>query len=185
MKGLAALFVCQLVLMCGVYFHSYNTLINLKHAVEANAAGIDNQLQRRADLIPDLVEVVKSYSKHEEKIFKELADARSKMMSAGTMAEKSQANDMMSGALGRLLAVVENYPDLKSNQTYTALMDELAGTANRISYARDKYNKSVQNLNQTMEKLPYSMLVPSLNIESAEYFHIEESARKVERIKLD
>ncbi|MBQ8707542.1 MAG: LemA family protein [Succinivibrionaceae bacterium] len=185
MKMFAALFAFVIVAVVGVYFMSYNTLIGLKHGVEEGAAAIDTQLQRRSDLIPNLVATVKGFARHETEVFKSVTDARERMMSASTMAEKSAANGELSGALSRLLAISESYPELKSDKVYIGLMDELSGTENRIAHARDKYNRKVRALNETMEKLPYSMLVPSLAIDKADYFEAEASARKPVKVELD
>ncbi len=169
----------------GLFLASYNTLISLKHGVEESAASIDNQLQRRSDLIPNLVTTVKSFAKHEEDVFKNVTEARERMMSASTMQEKGQASAELSSALSRLIAISENYPELKSDKVYVGLMDELAGTENRIAHARDKYNASVRKLNETIEKLPYSLFAGFAGAYKAEYFNAEESAKKPVKVDLD
>ncbi len=185
MKGFLAVFLAIIVLAGGFLFTSYNTLITLKHSVQEKEAAIDSQLKRRTDLIPNLVVTVKGFAKHENEVFKSVTDARERMMSAGTMSEKSAASAELSGSLSRLLAVAENYPELKSDKVYVGLMDELAGTENRIAYARDKYNASVRELNQTIEKIPYVMFAASMNIHPAEYFHVEEKEKNSVKIDLD
>lgn len=185
MKGFLAVFLAVFLIGGGVLFSSYNTLIGLKHDVQEKAAAIDSQLQRRSDLIPNLVTTVKAFAKHETDVFKSVTDARERMMAAGSMSEKSAASAELSNSLSRLLAIAESYPELKSDKVYVGLMDELSGTENRIAYARDQYNARVKELNQTIEKIPYVMLASSMNIHPAEYFRVEEEAKKNVKVDLD
>src|SRR6516162_5645450 len=119
---------------------SYNKFVGQEEAVKAQWAQVQNQLQRRNDLIPNLVETVKGYASHEEGVFKDIADSRSRLLNAKTPDETIAAANAQTGALGRLLAVVENYPNLKANEQFNGLMDELAGTENRLGVARMRYN---------------------------------------------
>src|SRR3954449_9643751 len=123
---------------------SYNTFVGQEEAIKTQWAQVENQLQRRNDLIPNLVETVKGYATHEESVFKEIADSRSRLLSAKSPDETISAANQQSSALGRLLVVVENYPNLKANEQFNGLMDELSGTENRIAVERMRYNERVQ-----------------------------------------
>src|SRR5581483_4002962 len=122
---------------------SYNRFVTQQEAIKARWAEVENQLQRRNDLIPNLVETVKGYAQHEEGVYKDIADARAQLLAARSPEETIQAANQQTTALGQLLAVVENYPQLKANEQFNRLMDELAGTENRISVERMRYNEAV------------------------------------------
>src|SRR5476651_1699167 len=126
---------------------SYNTFVGQEEAIKAQWAQVENQLQRRNDLIPNLVETVKGYATHEESVFKEIAVARSQLLNAKSPEESMTAANRQTSALGRLLAVVENYPNLKANEQFNRLMDELAGSENRLAVARKRYNDALQDYN--------------------------------------
>jgi len=147
-----------------------NGLIDKQETVAEAWSQIETQLQRRGDLVPNLVTTVKGYAAHEEKIFTEVAEARSRLIAAGGPSAKAQASSVLSGMLGRLLAVSESYPQLKADSTFIRLQDELAGTENRISVARTRYNKSVKIFNAAIRKFPGSMFAPGMGLESAEYY---------------
>src|SRR5437588_11637755 len=136
---------------------SYNTFVSQEEAIKAQWGQVQNQLQRRNDLIPNLVETVKGYAQHEEGILKEIADSRSRLLAAKSPEETIQAANQQTSALGRLLAVVENYPQLKANEQFNRLMDELAGTENRIAVERMRYNERVQEYNISMRQFPSNM----------------------------
>lgn len=155
-----------------------NGLIDKDETVKEQWSQIDTQLQRRADLIPNLVNTVKGYAAHEKEIFTAVAEARSKLLAARGPAQKSAANTMLSGALGRLLAIGERYPDLKANVTFTRLQDELAGTENRIAVARTRYNNAVKQYNSAIRRFPGRLFAPKLGLEKAEYFEADERASK-------
>ncbi len=123
---------------------SYNTFVGQEEAIKAQWAQVENQLQRRNDLIPNLVETTKGFAQHEESVYKDIADARSRLLAAKSPEETISAANQQTSALGRLLAVVENYPQLKSNEQFNRLMDELAGTENRLAVERMRYNDKVQ-----------------------------------------
>src|SRR6476659_2761579 len=142
----------------GKYVGIRNDLVTKKEAVNAAWSQIDVALQRRADLIPNLVETVKGFAKHETEVFKNIADARAAMAGARNPAEKIAANDQLSGALGRLLVVAENYPQLRSNENFLRLQDELAGTENRMAVERRKYNEAVQKYNTTIGLFPNNIV---------------------------
>src|SRR5438045_3492216 len=133
---------------------SYNKFVSQEEAVKAQWAQVQNQLQRRNDLIPNLVETVKGYATHEESVFKEIADSRSKLLSAKSPDETIAAANQQTSALGRLLAVVENYPNLKANEQFNGLMDELSGTENRIATERQRYNDRVREYDTSKRQFP-------------------------------
>jgi len=147
-----------------------NGLIGRDESVKAAWSQIDAQLQRRADLIPNLVSTVKGYAAHEDKIFTEIADARSKLLAAQGPAAKAEAGAQVEAALGRLLAIAENYPNLKANENFIRLQDELAGTENRIAVARTRYNNTARAYNAAIRKFPGSLFVPGLGLKPVEYF---------------
>ncbi|HEY4566251.1 LemA family protein [Planococcaceae bacterium Storch 2/2-2] len=176
MKGLLIGLVALLV-VAGIFLIApYNKLVTLEEEVDQQAAEIDNKLQRRADLIPNLVGTVKGFTTHEEKVMSDIANARSKMAGASDMQEKLDANDELSGALSRLLVVVENYPELKSDKQFQQLMDELAGTENRISVERGKYNEVVATYNKQMKRFPTNIAAKILGFEERPYFKADEKA---------
>src|SRR5712671_3495735 len=133
---------------------SYNKFVSQEEAIKAQWAQVENQLQRRNDLIPNLVETVKGYATHEEGVFKDIADSRSRLLAAKSPEESIAAANQQTSALGRLLAVVENYPPLKANEQFNRLMDELAGTENRIAVERMRYNERVQEYNTGRRQFP-------------------------------
>ncbi len=147
-----------------------NGLIAKDEGVSAAWSQIDAQLQRRADLIPNLVSTVKGYAVHEESIFAEVADARSRLIAAPGPAAKAEAGAALESALGRLLAIAESYPELKANTNFIRLQDELAGTENRIAVARTRYNDAARDYNMAIRQFPGSFFAPGLGLEAAEYF---------------
>src|SRR5690349_24504425 len=148
-KGLIAVIVVALILLVlfGQYVGVKNSLVTKNEAVKSAWSQVDVVLQRRADLIPNLVETVKGYAKQEQTVFGDIAKARSALLSAGTPQQKIAANGQLDGALGRLLLVVDNYPQLKSNENFLRLQDELAGTENRIAVERTRFNATLQDYN--------------------------------------
>ncbi|PKM95407.1 MAG: LemA family protein [Firmicutes bacterium HGW-Firmicutes-1] len=155
----------------------YNNLVSLGEEVEASFSQIDNQLQRRNDLIPNLVDTVKKYASHEEEIFLGVAEARAKLAGATTVAEQAEGDAALNSALGRLLAIAEAYPDLKSNQNFIQLQDELAGTENRIATARMDYNNVALTFNKKIKRFPTLIYAGMLGFDKAEYFEASEDAR--------
>lgn len=159
------------IVILGVLLISgYNNLVNTSEGVNGNWSQVQNQLQRRADLIPNLVETVKGYASQEKEVFTEVAEARAKLAGATTVADAGKADRALTGAMGRLLAIVESYPQLKSDANFRALQDELAGTENRIATARMDYNKSVETFNAKIENFPTLLYARMLGFESREYF---------------
>lgn len=164
---------------------SYNSLVAKYSEVEKTSADIDTQLQRRVDLIPNLVNTVKGYASHEEEVFAQVNEARQNLLNANSMEEKAQANNKLDSSIGRLLAVAENYPELKADQVYIRLMDELAGTENRISYSREEYNKAVTIYNRKMRTIPVAFIASSFDFEEAEYFKAAEGAEVAPEVSFE
>jgi len=156
----------------------YNTLIKLRNRSDNAWAQVDVQLRRRYDLIPNLVETVKGYAKHEREVFQRVTEARSKAINAGTVKEQGQAENMLSGALKSLFAVVENYPELKANQNFLMLQEELAGTEGKIAYARQFYNDTVMKFNMKQQMFPSNIIANMFKFKEKEYFEIEEPASR-------
>jgi LemA protein len=166
---------------CGV--STYNSLQVKREQVTMQFSNIDSQLQRRADLIPNLVNTVQGYAAHEKQIFENIAAARSRLLSAQSPEEKATANDQLSGALGRLLAISEAYPDLKANEQFKTLMIQLEGTENRINTARGDYNKAVFDYNTTRNRFPGVLMANLLGFDRAQEFKAAEGAREVPEVK--
>lgn len=160
----------------------YNKLVGMDEDTNTALSNIDNQLQRRVDLIPNLVNTVKGYAKHEEDVFKQVSDARSKLAGASTPKEKAEANGEVNSALSRLLAISENYPDLKADKQFTGLRDELAGTENRIAVARNDYNISVNKYNQAIRHFPTTIVAKLFGFDKKEYFKAESGADKAPKV---
>lgn len=147
-----------------------NGLIDKDESVSEGWKQIDTQLQRRADLIPNLLATVKGYAEHEKEVFTSVADARSKLLSARGPKATAAASGILNGALGRLMAISEKYPDLKANTNFIRLQDELAGTENRIAVARTRYNRLVKTFNAAIRKFPGHLFADKLDLEKAEYY---------------
>lgn len=161
-----------------------NDLVVLREGVTAAWAQVDVVLQRRADLIPNLVETVKGFAKQEEKVIKDVTDARSSLLGARTPSDKIQANSQLDGALGRLLVIVENYPNLKSNENFLRLQDELSGTENRIAVERRKYNETVQRYNTNIELFPNNIAASMFGFARNDaYFKTDAGARTAPSVK--
>jgi LemA protein len=180
-KGIIVLIVLALVV--GFIFMQYvgvrNTLVTKDQAVKAAWSQVDIVLQRRADLIPNLVETVKGITKQEQTVFGEIANARSTLLSAQTPADKIAANQRLDGALGRLLAITENYPELKSSENFLRLQDELAGTENRIAVERKRYNDALQDYNTYLLKFPNNLIAGFAGFKANEaYFQASEASRQ-------
>jgi LemA protein len=161
---------------------SYNKFTTQEEAIKAQWAQVQNQIQRRNDLIPNLVETVKGYASHEEGVFKEIADARSKLLAAKTPEETIQAANQQTSALGRLLAVVENYPNLKANEQFNRLMDELSGTENRLATERMRYNERLQEYNTSRRKFPGNVTAKVFGFKEYPYFEAPPAAQGVPKV---
>jgi len=162
----------------------YNGLIRLRNRSDNAWAQVDVQLRRRYDLIPNLVETVKGYAAHEKETFQKVTEARAQAINAGTVAEQGKAENMLTGALKSLFAVVESYPDLKANQNFLMLQEELAGTEGKIAYARQFYNDTVMKFNTKQQVFPSNIVAGMFNFQEKEYFEIEEPEAK-EPVKVE
>jgi LemA protein len=180
--GIGAI-IAVVILVFGFYIGTKNSIVRLDETINAAWSEIDNQLQRRSDLIPNFVNTVKGYAAHEEGVFTEVANARAKLAGAGTVEEKAAGYNQMEGALSRLLVVVEQYPELKANENFIALQDELAGTENRIAVARKRYNDSVSAFNSKIRTFPGSLFAGGMGFSPRAYFEINESARSVPQVQ--
>jgi LemA protein len=161
---------------------SYNTFVSQEEAIKAQWAQVENQLQRRNDLIPNLVETTKGFAQHEEAVYKDIANARSQLLSAKTPAESMTAANAQSSALGRLLAVVENYPQLKSNEQFNRLMDELSGTENRIAVERMRYNERVQAYDTARRQFPGNLTAKMFSFQDHPLFAAPPEAKQVPKV---
>ena len=161
---------------------SYNTFVSQEEAIKAQWAQVENQLQRRNDLIPNLVETTKGYATHEEAVFKDIADARAKLLAAKSPEETIQAANQQTSAFGRLLAVVENYPNLKANEQFNRLMDELAGTENRLAVERMRYNEKVQAYNTSRRQFPANLTAKMFGFKEYPFFQAPPDAKQAPKV---
>src|SRR3954468_22143517 len=185
MKGLIALVVIVVLLFAvgGSYVSGKNQLVTKNESVKAAGSQVDIVLQRRADLIPNLVETVKGFAQQEQTVFGDIAKARSALLSAGTPQQKIAANGQLDNALGRLLVVVENYPQLRSNENFLRLQDELAGTENRIAVERKRYNDTLQDYNTYLQIFPHNVFAGWAGFQKNDaYFTASEGSRQVPRV---
>ena len=164
---------------------SYNGLVSGRESVNSASSQIDNQLQRRNDLIPNLVNTVKGYASHEKEIFENIANARESLMGATSMKDKSAADAQLTAGLGRLLAIAENYPTLKADGSFIRLQDELAGTENRIAVARKDYNDSARLYNTKIAKFPTVIFANMFGFQKFEYFEAAEGAKEVPTVNFN
>ena len=173
------------IILAGAFYlwNSYNRLVSMDEGIRSAWAQIENQLQRRADLIPNLVATVKGYAAHEREVLEGIADARARMAGARTVEEKMDASNALDSALGRLLVVVERYPNLKADKSFARLMDELAGTENRLAVERKRYNDLVQAYNIKIRRFPEKAVAGLFHFQTATYFQLVESARAVPRVE--
>ncbi len=188
-KGLIAVIVVVVIIgvigfaFFGSYVSTRNTLVTKNEAVKSAWSQVDIVLQRRADLIPNLVETVKGYAQQEQTVFGDIAKARSALLSAGTPQQKIAANGQLDGALGRLLLIVENYPQLKSNENFLRLQDELAGTENRIAVERKRYNDTLQDYNTYVQQFPNNIFAGWAGFKANDaYFQASEGSRVAPKV---
>lgn len=184
-KGLLITLAVVAVLLVGVggcVVGQYNNLVTSREAVSQRWAQVDNQLQRRSDLLGNLVETVKGVAVQEQEVFGAIADARARMAGARTPAEGIEAGQAMDTALGRLLLVVENYPQLRSSEAFLQLMDEIAGTENRLATERMRYNQEVQGYNTTIKRFPTNLYAAAFNFDEQPYYEIPEAARELPQV---
>ena len=161
----------------------YNKLVNSKIKVENQWSQIDVQLKRRADLIPNLVETVKGYAKHEEGTLTKVIEMRNKAVNASSVNEKVEANNELTGALSRLMVIAEAYPDLKANTNFVSLQNDLKDTEDKISYARQFYNDSAMNFNNLVEMFPSNIIANMFGFKKFEFFKVEEEAKEVPKVE--
>ena len=172
-----------LILGVGWVIVKYNQLVSLRNRIENGWSQIDVQLKRRYELIPNLVETVKGYAAHEKEVFEKVTEARSAGMNASTPQEQGQAENMITGALKSLFAVAEAYPELKANQNFMMLQEELSGTASKIAYSQQFYNDTVAAFNTLIQSFPSNMIANSFGFKEHEYFPMDDIAR--ENVKVD
>jgi len=188
-KGLKILLIVLgilLIIIIGFYSYlkgTYNTLVTLDEGVKGAWAQVENQLQRRYDLIPNYVETVKGYAKHEKEVFVQVTEARAKVGGATTVSDKIEANNQLTSALSRLLLVVERYPDLKANTNFIRLQDELAGTENRIAVERRRFNETVKAYNITIRRFPTNVIAGMFGFEKATFFEVPKERQEAPKVK--
>ncbi|SMB91272.1 LemA protein [Desulfonispora thiosulfatigenes DSM 11270] len=175
--------VLILVLSIGSLSGRYNNMVTTEENISGKWAQVETQLQRRIDLIPNLVSTVKGYAEHEQETFTAITEARSKAAGAQSVSEKAEANTELAGALSKLMVVVERYPDLKANQNFIRLQDELAGTENRIAVTRKDYNDAVQQFNTYIKHFPNNIIAGMFNFEKHDYFKADEGAKEVPKVE--
>lgn len=180
-----AVVLVLVIAVVGSGVSTYNKMVESREQVTAKQANVEVYLQRRADLIPNLVNTVKGYAAHEEEIYTALADARAALTGANTVDELNEANGALDSAISRLLVVVENYPDLKADTQFINLQDELAGSENRIAKARDDYNETARSYNTSIQRFPASIFAGIFNFEQADYFEATDAAQTVPNVSFD
>lgn len=173
------------LLLIAVSVGHYNGLVSAREVVDARWAQVENVLQRRADLVPNLVATVRGFASQERAVFGEVAQARSRLLAAQGPVEAAGANQRLESALGRLLAISERYPELRSNQNFLRLQDELAGTENRIAVERMRYNDAVRDYNTRIRRFPTNVLAGAFGFDEREYFEASEGATEVRRVDFD
>src|SRR6266542_2366398 len=181
--GLLVVILIIALIFGGMYVGSRNEMVRKNETVKNAWSQVDVVLQRRADLIPNLVEIVKGIAAQEQQVFGDIAAARSRLLSANSPQDKIAANNQLDGAIGRLLAVVENYPQLKSNENFLRLQDELAGTENRIAVERKRYNDTLRDYNTYVQQFPASLFAASMGYKpNNAYFEASEGSRAVPKV---
>ncbi len=178
--------IVLLIVLAVVVFYligTFNGLVVLRNRIENAWSQIDVQLKRRTDLIPNLVETVKGYATHEREVFQKVTEARSALMSAQGVKNQAEANNMLTGALKSLFAVAEAYPELKANQNFMMLQEELSGTESKIAYARQFYNDTVLKYDNMREKFPSNIVASMFNFAAREYFEVGEAEREPVKVK--
>src|SRR3972149_5322508 len=176
MTGIIVVGVVVLLLL--VLAGLYNRLVVLRNRIDNAWSQIDVQLKRRDDLIPNLMETVKGYAAHERELFENVTTARANAISAGNVGDQAKAENMLTGALRSLFAVAENYPDLKANQNFLMLQEELSGTESKIAFSRQFYNDTVMSFNTSIQTFPSSMVASAFGFTQRDYFEIEEGSRE-------
>ena len=186
-KVIIGVVIVAIMLFIG-FFSARNGLIELREDVEMQQSQIETTLQRRSDLIPNLVETVKGYAAHENEVFTSIAEARTKLAESinnGNLSSISEANASLDSALGRLIAIAEDYPELKASEQFIALQDELAGTENRIAVARQYYNEKVRDYNTAVQRFPTSIVASMSGFYPMEYYEADDGAHEVPSVSFD
>jgi len=173
------------VIIAGIFLMYYNRFVSLINQIENSLAQIDVQLKRRADLIPNLMESVKGYMKHEKSIVTEVTNARKLLVGAKGLNNRVKANEKLEGALGRLFAIAENYPNLKANETFVQLQQELSATEDKVAYSRQYYNDGIMSYNMSRRTIPGKWFASMYGFGEQKYLEISESERKTPKVKFD
>lgn len=185
-SSLGLICVIAVIVVIGITMISgYNGMVTKQENVDSSLSNLDVMLQRRTDLIPNLVNAVKGYTSHETEAITKVTDARTKLVNASSVDEKANANNELTNSLNALMVVVENYPDLKASQNFIQLSDELAGTENRIAVARRAYNDAVKTFNTAIKKIPNNILASMFGFEAATYFEASELSQEVPNVNFD
>ena len=175
--------VAVIAVIALMVINGYNSLVSKEESVDTAYSNVSVMLERRADLIPNLVNTVKGYMEHETEVIENITTARENLLGAKNIDEQMEANDQLTSSLDALMVVVENYPDLKASENFIQLSDELAGTENRISTARKDYNDEVKSYNTAIKKFPTNILASMFGFEQKEYFEAKESATEVPEVE--
>lgn len=186
MKKSSIIIISIIVIVVAIIFwgvSTYNGLISLSENIDSQYSNISVALERRADLIPNLVNTVKGYASHEKEVIEKITQARENLLKADNIDEKASANSELDDAINALMIIVENYPDLKANTNFINLQDELAGTENRIATARRDYNNAVKEYNTKVKKTPTNIIASVCNFEKKDYFEISESKKDVPNVE--
>ena len=184
--SLSYILLAVIVIIGAYLIFAYNALVKNKNLVAEGWSGIDVQLRRRADLIPNLVETVKGYASHEDKLFRDIAELRAKSITGGSVTEQSQVSQAMSGMLGRLFAIAEAYPELKADANFRDLQDKLAGIEDEIQLSRRYYNGAVRNFNTMIESFPTNIISGVFQFAKADFFEIgDQAARQVPKVEFN
>lgn len=186
-KGLivGGVIVGIIVILIMMFAGTYNGLVSMEEEVDGKLADISVQLERRADLVPNLVSTVKGYAAHESEVIDSITSSREKLLNADDADEMAEANQDLTNAINNLLVIVENYPDLKANTNFIQLQDELAGTENRISVARNDYNEAVKTYNKNIKSFPKNILAGMFGFEEKDYFEARESSNEVPEVSFE
>lgn len=177
--------IAVIVILIASIIGSYNSLVGLEADIDESYANIETQLQRRSDLIPNLVATVKGYAAHEEEVYTAISDARAALASAGNVQETADASNALDSAISRLLVVVENYPELKASENFKSLQYELSGTENRLTTARTRYNEDVKEYNTAIRRFPKSIIASIFGFEKATSFEAAEGAEQAPQVSFD
>ena len=186
-KGLIVLVVIILIVvaLAASLIGTYNGLVSKREEIDGQLANVGTMLQRRADLIPNLVSCVQGYMSHEQSIIDSIVEARQSLLNAGSIKEKSEANEKLTDAIDALMVIVENYPDLKASENFINLQDELAGTENRIATARRDYNAAVKDYNASIKTFPNNIIAGMFNFDEADYFEVSEGSTEVPSVQFN